>query len=142
MRNGLIAVVLAAGLAGCVTHVPRPDQIAPTPQERLHAFQEPIENGGEVVVTRDAGFSGSGCYAAVFVNGKQVAEMNPSERAAFHLPSGESILGVWNTGKALCGYREGKDRREISVVLHPGETKHYRIIVNPNAGISLEPTTL
>ena len=137
-----IAMLLAVALTGCVTHVPRPDQITATPPDRLHAFQTQIIDGGEVIITRDAGFSGSGCYAAVFVDGKQVAEMNPSERATFHLPAGESILGVWNTGKALCGYREGKDRREISVLLRPGETKRFRIIINPNAGVSLEPTTL
>lgn len=137
-----ILMVVALVLVGCVTHVPRPDQVQPVPVERLHAWQGNNADTGVVVVTRDAGFSGSGCYTAFFVDGKQVAELDVSERATFHLPAGEHVLGVWSTGKALCGYREGRDRRELSAMIRSDETKRYRIIVNPNAGISLEPTTL
>ena len=131
-----------AVISGCVTHVPRPDQIEATPPERVHAFQDHVPGGGEVVITRDAGFAGGGCYAAIFIDGEQVAEMGTSERAIFHLPAGEYIFGVWNTGKGLCGYRAGEDRRETSVRIDSGESKKFRIIINPNSGVSLEPTTL
>lgn len=137
-----IVILLAIVLAGCATHVPRPDQVHQVPPDRLHAFQTPVADGGTVVVTRDAGVVGSGCYIAVFVDGKQAAELSPGERASFQLPAGEFILGAWNTGKALCSYRAGKDRREVSVHLQPGESKRYRIITSLDAGMLLEPTTL
>jgi hypothetical protein len=96
-----------------------------------------------IVVTRDIGYVGSGCYAAVFIDGEVAAKLGTGERAHFYVPSGDHVLGTWNTGSGLCGYREGKDRKEVSVSLKPGDTRKFRITINPNAGtVELNPTTL
>jgi len=142
MRRMYLVVPMVMALAGCVTKPPRPDQLrTPTP-DRLLAFQDPSDGDATVIVTRDVGFQGSGCYGAVFVDGKVVAKVATGERITLHIPSGDHVLGTWNTGSGLCGYREGKDRRETAVTLKTGETRRFRIIIDPNAGPSLAPTTI
>lgn len=144
MRNGMrvFTVVLVLALAGCQTQPPKDTQIrTPTP-DRLLAYQASSDGDATIVVTRDVGFSGSGCLGAVFIDGQVVAKLGTGERAVFHVPSGNRVLGTWNTGSGLCGYREGKDRKEVAVDLHPGDTRKYRITINPNSGVELNATTL
>jgi hypothetical protein len=77
----------------------------------------------------------------LYLDGKLVAKMDTGERVALHVPSGHHIIGTWNVGKAFCGYREGKDRRETNADLKPTETRKYRILIG-SAGVEIEPTTL
>lgn len=93
------------------------------------------------MVTRDKGFAGGGCYAGLYLDGVLVAKMDTGERADLYVPSGRHIIGTWSVGKALCGYREGTDRRETDATLKPGETRKYRILIDA-AGISINPSTL
>lgn len=106
------------------------------------ADQSASDGNAIITVTRDIGFSGSACYIAVFIDGKTVAKLGTGERASFHVPSGEHIVGAWNTGSGLCGHREGKDRREVSTILKPGDERRFRITINPNAGLEVGATTL
>lgn len=128
-------------LSGCATHVPRPDQISQVPASRIHGYQTHNSGDAEIIVTRDAGALGSACRSAFFIDGNQAAEIGPSERAHFYVPAGQYVLGVWNTGKALCHYRAGKDRRETGQTFKPNEVKRFRITLDPGAGETLTPTT-
>lgn len=138
----IIAACAVLALTGCMTQPPRADQIREPSPDRLLAYQSVSDGDATIVVTRDVGFSGGGCYAAVFIDGKVVAKLDTGERATFYVPSGPRILGAWNTGAALCGYREGKDRKEVDAAVKPGETRKFRITINPNAGLEINPTTL
>ena len=144
MRNGMLVftVVVALSVAGCQTQPPKESQIKPPSPDRLLAYQQPTDGDATIVVTRDVGFSGSACLGAVFIDGQVVAKLDTGERAIFHVPSGNRVLGTWNTGSGLCGYREGKDRKEVSVDLHPGDVRKFRITINPNSGVELNATTL
>ncbi|NII53553.1 hypothetical protein [Luteibacter sp. SG786] len=142
MRHAWILAACSIAIAGCVTKPPRPDQLRQPPADRLLAFQSPTDGDATIVVTRDVGMSGSGCYGAIFIDGKVAAKVATGERATFHVPAGEHIVGTWNTGSGLCGYREGKDRREVSTILKPGDEKRFRITINPNSGVEITPTTL
>ena len=141
MKRMLIALAIA-GLVGCATHVPRPDEVRPVPGDRLSAFQKPADGDGILVVTRDKGFIGGGCYLAVFIDGKESARLDTGERATFYVPEGHHVLGTWNAGKALCSYRQGKDRRETDASLSAGETRRYRILIDASGTLSLEPTSI
>lgn len=143
MDKRFFAVVVAAtALAGCVTKPPRADQLRTPSSDRLLAFQNQAAGDGQIVVTRDVGMSGSACYGAIFIDGAVVAKLGTGERATFYVPSGEHIVGTWNTGSGLCGYREGKDRRETSTIVKAGESKRFRITINPNSGVEITPTTI
>jgi hypothetical protein len=138
----IIAACAVFLLAGCITKPPRPDQLREPSPDRLLAYQAASDGDANIVVTRDVGFAGSGCYTAVFIDGKVAAKLATGERVTFYVPSGPRILGAWNTGAALCGYREGEDRKEVDATVKPGETRKFRITINPNAGIEINPTTL
>lgn len=140
MKRILAAAALLT-LAGCATHVPKASQVRPVPAERALAFQSPSDGDATIVITRDAGFLGGGCFAGLYLDGDLVAKMDTGERATLHVPSGRHIVGTWSVGKALCGYREGKDRRETDATLKPGELRKYRILIG-SAGLEIAPTTL
>lgn len=129
-------------LAGCVTQPPATNHIRTPSQDRLFAFQSESDGDAQIIVTRDVGMAGAGCFAAVFIDGKVVAKLATGERAVFHVSSGDHLLGTWNTGAGLCGYREGRDRKESEVSTVKGQSRKYRITINPNSGVELNPTTL
>ncbi|MGF6492081.1 hypothetical protein ABIE56_000234 [Luteibacter sp. 621] len=143
MRHQWIIVAASlVALTACTTKPPRPDQLRRPTDDRLLAFQAPSDGDASVTVTRDVGALMSACYIAVFVDGMPAAKLATGEAATLHVPAGEHIIGAWNTGSGLCGYREGKDRREQSTVLRPGDAKRYRVTVNQGSGIELSPTTM
>lgn len=135
----IVLTVLA--LTGCATQAPMQNQIKPVPADRALAFQSQGDGDATIIVTRDVGLMGGGCFAGVYVDGALVAKMDTGERANLYVPSGRHIIGTWSVGKALCGYREGKDRRETDATLKPGETRKYRILIG-NSGVEIAPTTL
>lgn len=141
MLRTIAVLGMVAALTGCITKPPRPDQVRTPPADRLLAYQNPTDGDATVIITRDAGYSGSACYIAFFVDGKVAAKLASAERATFHLSTGDHVLGAWNTGSGLCGYREGEDRREVAVSLKPGETRRFRILIG-DGGLSLAPSTI
>lgn len=142
MHRGWLIGLATMLLLGCVTKPPRPEQVRVPDPTRLIAYQSEQDGDATIIVTRDVGLSGGACFGAVFIDGKMAAKLGTGERAVFHVPSGDRILGSWNTGSGLCGYREGTDRKEVSVSLRPGDIRKYRITINPGSGVELNPTTL
>lgn len=140
MKRILIALA-ALAIVGCATQAPKQSQIKTVPSDRAMAFQSPSDGDATIIVTRDVGFAGSGCFAGLYLDGALVAKLDTGERASLYVPSGRHVIGTWNVGKALCGYREGKDRRETDATLKPGETRKFRILIG-NAGVEITPTTL
>lgn len=139
-RMTLLLVALL--VAGCATHAPKQSEIRPVPADRVSAFQSPADGDATLVVTRDLGFMGGGCFLAVFVDGKEAARIDRGERVTFHVRAGHHVLGTWNAGKALCGYREGRDRRETDASVATGETRRYRILMDSSGSLTLEPSSL
>ena len=136
-----LAALTALALAGCATQAPKQSQIKPVPADRVLAYQSAGDGDATIIVTRDVGFTGGGCFAGLYLDGTLVAKLDTGERASLYVPSGRHVIGTWNVGKALCGYREGKDRRETDATLKPGETRKFRILIG-NAGVEITPTTL
>lgn len=139
-KQALIALT-ALALVGCTTQAPTQSQIKPVPADRALAYQSASDGDATIIVTRDVGFAGGGCFAGLYLDGDLVAKLDTGERASLCVPSGRHVIGAWNVGKALCGYREGKDRRETDATLKPEETRKFRILIG-NAGVEITPTTL
>ncbi len=70
--RAIFALLVPAMLAGCSSYRADPDQVRAVPVERLLAYQEPLAEAGQLVVNRDFGFLGGGCYVAVLLD-RQVA---------------------------------------------------------------------
>ena len=132
----ILLVVLATlifVITGCATTPVSPSTAKPVASDRLFAFQERTQTtNATVVVTRDKGFLGSGCYLSFFLSGTHAARFDVGETAQFHVEPGEILLrsGPDLMGQGLCGF--GQDywmQRETT--LRAGETKHFRLSIGP-----------
>lgn len=113
------------------------------PAERAWGYQQAVEDGGIIVVTRDAGAFGSGCYFGVFVDGEAAARIGPGEIVRFQVDSGEHLIGMGGdpAGRGLCAI-DGVPFREVQATLKPGQTRKYRVSGDMGAGFSISPTSL
>jgi hypothetical protein len=139
----LIGVLVAALLTGCTTNQTTYEQATPVESSRLLAYQSPIDGpSGVLLVTRDGGMLGSGCYLGVFVNGKLSARIGPGERAKFLVPVGDNLIGSGGDpkGNGLCGIG-GITAREVAAAVKSGEAKRFKISGDTNSGFSLSPSS-
>jgi hypothetical protein len=129
-----LALVIFALSVGCSTTPTPSSEAIPTPKERVLAFQDKSADKTSIlVVTRDQGFVGGGCFYAVSIDSVLSARLDVSERVQFYLSSGEHLLkaGRDPQGGGLCGL--GSDmwvQRETT--LKAGETKYFRFSIDMN----------
>ncbi|AGZ34723.1 MAG: hypothetical protein ACOKSU_25970 [Pseudomonas sp.] len=138
MRILIVAASLAM-LVGCATSPVPEGEAESAPGNRVTAYQAEVAEGGTIIVTRDSGFPGGGCFATVYLNGKPVARLNPKEKAHFNVPAGEWMVGAALDGKGLCGLNS--ERLEAEALIKPGQTKKYRVHTSANGDVSVKPTT-
>ncbi|PZW64509.1 hypothetical protein F471_04030 [Pseudomonas sp. URMO17WK12:I1] len=126
-------------LAGCSSYQADPEKITDIPSERLRAWQEPVQGGGEVVVTRDLGLMGGGCYVAVLVDRKVAARIGVGERGRFQVPAGNRIVGIAadSEDETLCG--KGRLNREVLVKVEAGGVANLRIVSQNRGGFDILP---
>lgn len=139
----LIGALSIALLAGCSTNQTSYEQAKPAPSDRVIGYQKsPSGEYGDILVTRDGGVMGSGCYLAVFVNGSLAARLAPGERVKFMVPAGDNLVGSGADpkGNGLCAI-SGVTMREVSASIRPGETKRFRISGDMNAGFVISPSS-
>ncbi|MDH1441226.1 3-isopropylmalate dehydratase [Pseudomonas sp. GD03721] len=140
MRSILIALPLVL-LAGCSSFRGNPEDIKPVPEDRLLAFQEAQENGAQIVVNRDFGMMGGGCYVAIEVDRKVAARIGVGEVATFQVPPGTRVVGITpdRMDNTLCGM--GRLLREVAVPVKAGETQYLRIVSQNKGGFDIRPDT-
>lgn len=138
----LICVVLPLlALAGCSSFQADPNAVRSVPAERLLAYQKPVEGGGQLVVNRDLGMLGGGCYVAVLVDRQVAARIGIGEEARFQVPAGTRVLGIGidEQDDTLCG--KGRLRRELAVRVADGERHSFRIVSQSKGGFDIKPAT-
>lgn len=135
----LIGMVGLALLTGCVSSPVPVDKARLAPPDRVTAYQEQVNQSGQIVVIRDSGYFGSGCYATVFLNGHPVARLNPSEKAYFNVPAGEWQVGAALDGKGLCG--ANAERLEVEAAIQPGQSKKFRIFTPSDGAVQVKSST-
>ena len=141
MRPLLVFTALLS-LAGCSSWQPDAEDIEPVPAERVLAYQQPLENGGEVVVTREFGLRGGGCYIAVLIDRQLAARIHVGEVVRFQVPAGARIVSIGTDplDDTLCG--KLSLRREKLAQVQAGQTLEYRVISDNRIGfdiIAVEP---
>ncbi len=141
MRPLLVFTALLL-LAGCPSWQPDAEDIEPVPAERVLAYQQPLENGGEVVVTRDFGLRGGGCYIAVLIDRQLAARIHVGEVVRIQVPAGARIVSIGTDplDDTLCG--KLSLRREKLAQVQAGQTLEYRVISDNRIGfdiIAVEP---
>ena len=138
MRSILIALPLLL-LAGCSSYRGDPENVKPVPEDRLLAFQEAQANSAQIVVNRDFGVMGGGCFVAIEVDRKVAARIGVGEVATFQVPPGTRVVGITpdRMDDTLCGM--GRLLREVAVPVKTGETQHLRIVSQNKGGFDIRP---
>lgn len=140
MRTVGPALALSLGLVGCATTPMDPHHAAQVPSERLLAFQEQSpETGATLIVTRDKGFLGGGCYYGFFINNNLAARFDVAESAKFYVKPDEIVLrsGRDPQGRSLCGAGQ-KEWTQRETVLQEGQTKYFRLSTDVNAKTDIQ----
>ena len=137
----ICAVLPLLLLAGCSSWKAAPEDIRPVPAERLLGYQAPLSAGGELIVTRDFGGMGGGCYVAVLVDRTVAARIGVGEQVLFHVPTGTRVLsiGIDEMDDTLCGM--GRLRRELAVKVQPDSQQNFRIVSDNRKGFDILPVT-
>lgn len=75
------------------------------PKDRLLAFTDNKPGSVSVIVTRDTGFMGGGCFIGLVIEGTLAARFDTSETAVFYLPPGEANMAAIPDpkGRGSCG---------------------------------------
>lgn len=135
--RAIFALLVPAMLAGCSSYRADPDQVRAVPVERLLAYQEPLAEAGQLVVNRDFGFLGGGCYVAVLVDRQVAARIGVGEVATFQVPPGERVIGIAadRDDPTLCG--KGLLWRELVVPVAAGESRQLRIVSENRGGFAI-----
>lgn len=138
----LIVIALASILAGCAT-TPTPLSAATSvPAERVLAFQQKnADDVATVVVTRDSGFLGGGCFYALWLNGTLSARFNPGESASFYLLPGEHLLKVGRDpmGQGLCAL-DPNEWTQRETIMKAKEVKRFRLSIDMNGKTDIQRT--
>jgi len=134
-----LALTALLSLAGCSSWQPDAEDIEPVPAERVLAYQQPLENAGEVVVTRDFGLRGGGCYIAVMIDRELAARIHVGEVVRFQVPAGARIVSIGTDplDDTLCG--KLSLRREKLAQVQAGQTLEYRVISDNRIGFDIVP---
>jgi hypothetical protein len=135
----ICAVLPLLALAGCSSFQADPDAVRPVPAERLLAYQQPLAGGGQIVVNRDLGMLGGGCYVAVLVDRQVAARIGIGESVRFQVPAGTRVVGIGIDAQddTLCG--KGRLRRELAVKVAEGESRALRIVSEAKSGFDIRP---
>lgn len=137
----LLASFAIALLAGCSSTAVTADKATAISPERQFAFvQRSSDADAVLVVTRDSGILGSGCYMTFFVDGKPAAQFGSSETARFFLPAGTVVLGVSIEGSGLCALNPA--RRERDFTLKANDERKFRLFMSSGGDADVLPTTL
>ncbi|MGV8917968.1 MAG: 3-isopropylmalate dehydratase [Pseudomonas sp.] len=136
MRLICLAIPLLM-LAGCSSFQADRENVKPVPTDRLLGFQAPVQDGGEIVVNRDIGMMGGGCYIALSIDRTVVARIGIGEEAHFKVPAGARIIGIGvdTQDTTLCGM--GRLHRELAVQLDSGGSQHFRIVSETKTGFGI-----
>lgn len=140
MKVHAMLLVVATALTGCATTPADPSQAAPVPPDRVVAFQSTIDGpSGTLVLTRDKGFIGSGCYYGFFINDTLAARIDNSETATFFVPTGELVLraGRDPSGRALCGLGQ-QEWTQRETTFRDGERKYFRLSIDVNGKTDIQ----
>jgi len=135
----ICAVLPLLLLAGCSSWKPAQEEITQVPADRLLGYQAPLAKGGQLLINRDFGGMGAGCYVAVLVDRKVAARIAVGEQVRFQVPVGTRVLGIGidEMDDTLCS--KGRLRRELAVKVEPGSQQDFRIVSDNRKGFDILP---
>ncbi|MEN0627970.1 hypothetical protein AAIG33_11060 [Phytobacter ursingii] len=123
-------------LSGCATKPVSNEQAKAVPQQQIFNKELLVKKPrtGEVVIKRDAGFMGSACLTRVYVDGKDVADLDTAQKVVVYPIVGEHIISAWPKGICGGGMSEQSAKVESDRILI------FRIGYGTNGDFGIYPT--
>lgn len=140
MRCLLVCLFGISLLAGCATTPTPIAQAQKAPPSRLLAFQEKSEAANAtLVLTRDEGFIGRGCFYALWINSVLATRLGVAESGTFYVAPGEQLLKVGRDpmGQGACGL-DSDNWTQRETVLRPNEQKAFRLSIDANGKLDIQ----
>lgn len=136
MKNTAPLLVALISIAGCTTTPLPTNKAVDVPSDRV--FNKTLlkygDDKGHVTVKRDSGHVGNACYTIVYLDGKEIAYLDPGEKFEFYPPVGDHILGA--RPKGMCGGSVS----ELSITVRHREKHTFRIGYDSGVIFRLSPT--
>jgi len=104
-------------------------------------FRRPGAGSAQIVVNRDFGMLGGGCYVAIEVDRQVAARIGVGEVATFQVRPGTRVVGITldKQDDTLCSM--GRLLRELAVPVKAGESHAFRIVSQNKGGFDILPET-
>jgi len=124
------AIIFSIFILGCGTtpvSIPNATQVS---SDRIIAFQNKINDDmATIIVIRDQGFLGHGCYYAFDINGILASRLDPGEIVRHYVAPGRMTVGAGRDpqGHGLCAI--GGKHAQLEIELKPRETKYFRMLI-------------
>ncbi|HBU8521295.1 hypothetical protein [Klebsiella aerogenes] len=135
MKKIALALVIV-GISGCATKPVTNEQAQNIPFKQIldSSFFSKKEGTGEVIIKRDSGVMGSACMTRVYLDGKEIADLDTAQKAVIYPEVGNHIFSAWPKG--MCG----GGMSEQSGTVTDGKTLMYRIGYGTNGDFGIYPT--
>lgn len=90
-------------VAGCATKPVTNEQAQDVPAKQVinNTLLVKKEGTGKVIIKRDSGFMGSACMTRVYVDGKEIADLDTAQKVTVYPKVGDHIFSAWPKG--MCG---------------------------------------
>lgn len=140
MKVIFLLPVAAVLITGCATTAVPSSQAKKVSTDRIYAYQSAsVATTSSLVVTRDEGFLGGGCFYGLWINDILSARLDVAETALFHLEPGEYVLrsGRDPEGKGLCGI-DSDNWTQRETLLKTGERKYFRLSIDVNGKTDIQ----
>ncbi|MEJ5176974.1 hypothetical protein [Erwinia sp. MYb416] len=134
MRKVLI-LLAAIGITGCTTTPVSTDKATDIPFDRVFnkSLLQTGPGRGAVIIKRDSGHVGNMCYSKLYLDGKEIAQIDVAEKLVFHPSIGDHLIGAY---PGICG----GSLSEASIKVETGKTILYRIGYDSGVIYGLRPT--
>lgn len=135
MKKIALALVIV-GISGCATKPVTNEQAQNIPAKQIldSSFFSKKEGTGEVIIKRDSGVMGGACMTRVYLDGKEIADLDTAQKAVIYPKVGNHIFSAWPKG--MCG--GGMSEQSGTVI--DGKTLMYRIGYGTNGDFGIYPT--
>ncbi|EAX8475141.1 hypothetical protein CQK57_03325 [Salmonella enterica] len=136
MKKMILVCAVGLVLTGCATKPVSNEDAKPVPLKQVidASLLDKKEGTGQVIIKRDSGIFGSACLSRVYVDGKEVADIDPSQKLTIYPTIGDHIFSSWPKG--ICG--GGMSEQAGKVV--EDKTLMYRIGYGSNGEYGIHPT--
>ena len=137
----VLVIVAVAVLSGCSSAPVPPPKVFPVAAERLFAFQDKSTRASAtIVVTRDGGGTGPGCYLAFYIDQVLAARLSSSETGQFFVEPGEHLLqgGQDPSGQGSCRISGSSYASPRAMRLEENEKRTFRLLIDQTGFIDIQ----